>query len=95
MAVHCFDISSVKFHVIDPKCLVRIASSFLHHQRSDIDFSENMQFKLHFFFPMEKVYSYKKISVDVVTPAGRLLVSNGLWRLEVCEKLKVLPTDIP
>jgi len=51
--------SSVKFHVIDPKCLVRIASSFF-HQQSDIDFSENMQFKLHFFFPIEKVFSYKK-----------------------------------
>ena len=43
-----------------------------------------MQFKVHFFFPVEKVYSYNKISVDVLTPAGRLLVSNGLWRLKVC-----------
>ena len=41
---------------------------------------------------MEKVYSYKKISVDVVTPAGRLLVSNGLWCLEVCEQ-EGFPTE--
>ena len=33
---------------------------------------------------MEKVYSYEYISVDIVTPARRLLVSNGLRRLEVC-----------
>ena len=61
--------------------MVRIVSSFF-HQQSDIDFSENMQFKLHFFFPMEKVYLYEYISVNIVTPARRLLV--GLWRLEFC-----------
>ena len=70
--------------------MVRIASSFFHHQRYDIDFSENMQFKLYFFFPVEKVYSYNKISVDALTPAGRLLVSNGLWRLKVCATVMLI-----
>ena len=46
---------------------------------------------------MKKVYSHEYISVDIVTPARRLLVSNGLRRLEVCavEIQSGAPTDGP